>query len=622
VVDLRRLMRQTETGAMAATVAPPPARRARWLVPAMAMAIAGISGGVYAIVRLRGEPDPKPAIASIHRTSDPGPSSRKLNSTPIRGRSDAVISPDGTKIAMLRDDRLTIQDVRDENSRDLSPSIGRIVWFDWFPDGKHLLLGMATSSPHAALYQLDLVDGSTHELGTSSWGASVSHDGARLASFDEGGLRTSNLDGSHDRLLVGTREEAEFSWPAWSPDDRWIVYSIRGPDIVPALRAVASDGSTDVLLVEDPALASPSSLPDYEWLHDGRLLYRTSNELGSSLSVLDIDPVSAHPRGHPIQIATFSDFVALHRSSNDGALLYSIRTATSQTMKAPLAAKTLDPKPAGQRGGHFIGRSDDRATTYYAAATGVDRTELLAIDAGDHVRVLASFSGSPITPELTADARTIVYLYVDLKSRKVSLRSVPTSGGDPRVVEELPYEPTVPPDFTGQLVAQIACARRSSRCILGAMEAGEQVFYELDAEHGRGKRLAAARGPAPWLWDLSPDGKSLLIANQREKNVVRVLEIDTGRTNIAFAHPDTVAFGLAWLDDSRSFIVALTQIETQQLVRVDARGRQSVLWTGADQLLRQIRVLDDPEPTLYFEISSFSKNYWLLTIPPPAAMPP
>ncbi len=623
VIDLRRLLRHTESGTALSAVglAAPPRRRRGWLVPVAVGAIAA-TAAVVTIVSMSGartprapEQTPAPAIAPPAIAS-PG---RKLTPTPIRGRSDAAISPDGKTIAFSRDGRLTLQNANDGTFRDLSPPTGGLVWFDWFPDGKHLLLGLSTKTPHAALYLLDLADGSSLELGPRTWGSRVAHDGARLASFDEGGLRVSNLDGTHERLLVGTREEAEFSWPTWSPDDRWIAYGIRGPGIVPAIRAVAADGSADVLLVEDPEIASTSSLPDYLWLHDGRLLYRTSNSQGSALVVLDLDLVTAHPRGSPVRLATFPEMIVLGTTSDDGTLLYSRTTSVKFTVRAPLSATTLDPKPVAQQRGRFIGRTSDQQTTYYAADTGIDHTELLAVDADQRVRVLASFPGTAISPQLTADGALIGYVYVDPRSKRISLRIVPTAGGDPHLVEELPYEPSVPSDFTEELVVQLACARRAARCLLGAMEAGQQAFYDVDLTRGRGRRLVALSGPAPWRWDLSPDGKRLLVANQREKDVVRIIDLESGNARVAFRHPDAIVVNVVWLDDSRSFLVSSAQVDSEVLVRVDANGRQWTIWTSTtDPIIQRLRVVDDPQPTLYFDTGSLSRDYWLLAIPRPS----
>jgi WD40-like Beta Propeller Repeat len=522
---------------------------------------------------------------------------------------------------MLRDGRLVLQSVDGGASRDLPLPVGRLVWFDWFPDGKRLLLGMSTKTPHAALYALDLADGSTHELGPRSWGSRVSHDGARIASFDEGGLRTSNLDGTHERLLVGTREEAEFSWPTWSPDDRWIAYAVRGPDIAPAIRAVASDGSADVLLVENPEIASPNDLPEFLWLHDGRLLYRTRNNDGTELVALDVDLASAHPRGHPVPIATLPDVVLLAGASTDGLVLYTTKTVVKFIMRAAVSATSVDPKPVGKQGWRFIGRTSDRQTTYYAADTGVDHTEFIAVAADERVRMLTSFPGVPISPQLTADGTTIGYAYVDPTSKRLSLRKVATAGGEPQVVEALPYEPAVPSVFTEQLVVQLVCARRAGRCVLGAMEKGEQVFYDVDFTHGRGRRLVALQGPAPWPWDLSPNGKRLLVANQHDKDVVRVVELSSGEARVAFRRPDTVVFNVAWLDDSRSFLVSLAQIDSELIVHVDAEGHPSTIWTTTTDPIRRLRVLDDPDPTLYFDTHAISKDYWLLQVPRRAAEP-
>jgi hypothetical protein len=488
-------------------------------------------------------------------------------------------------------------------------------WIDWFPDGKQLLLGVPVAPDDVELFALPIDGSAARALGIHAWGATLSPDGTRIASFDEGGLRLSALDGSHMRRLVGTRENAEFSWPVWSPDGRWITYGVRGTGIIPAIRVVSTDGSTDVVLVEDPALATSTALLAYIWLADGRLLYRTVAAGSSIIELLDVDLATARPRGAPVMLGTLPDVVGLESATRDGRHVLLSRGAVVNTeYRARLDQRDLDPQPDEHQGWRAFGRVPERGETLAVAPGGTDHTEVIAVGANGQPRTLASLS-SIVSPQITPDGGAVLFLAVEgdhLVLRRIDLGGASSA---PVAVETLPYAPSTPPEFTERLVAQLGCPRQQGRpCVLGATEGDDQVFYEIDPSKGRGRRLGALHGASPWTWSLSADGAEIVAAH-RDKDV-RILDVASGESRQVIATPGLVVFSVAWIGASRAFLLAGGQTRTGEIVRVEPSGTMRTVWSRPSETPGRLRVLEDAGSELLVRTTSGTTSLGMIELSP------
>jgi serine/threonine protein kinase len=583
-VDLRRLLRETETGTLRAPPVletPPRRRRTGRLVAAGAGVIAATAGVIAWRASSRDRAASSPGAASAAPDAAPRWIDHPLAAASTQGHAAAAISPDGKTLALARDGRLVLQDVASGRVTDLPPPAAQPNWIAWFPDGKQLLLGVPSATAKIDLIAQPVGGGAGHTLAPHVWGAALDRRGERIATFDETGIRVSALDGSQARLLVGTREEAEFAFPVWSPDERWIAYGIRGPDLHPQIRAVAVDGSTDVTVIDDAALTPPSGLPSYLWLPDGRLVYETFSAAGTTMMAVAIDPATAKARGPARELARFPDQAGLEEATADGrAILYSrmqpVRTRyRGDVTRAPLVLE-LDAHQAWDE----LGRSRDGSTTFYAADGGPDHTDILAVDSTDRPRVIASLAGA-LDPQLSPDGDAIDYLEVDANAHTITLRAAPIAGGAPVLIEKLPYSPATPTQYTEDLVAQLACPRRAgTHCVLGATEGRDQVFYELDPRAGRSRKIMSLSGPPPWVWAISTDGAQLLVAHR--EHAVQVIDVRAGQARVAVSDPAMLAFAATWIDGDRGFLLSGDADHVERIIRFEGSQR-TVLWSTATQ---------------------------------------
>jgi Tol biopolymer transport system component len=74
-------------------------------------------------------------------------------------------------------------------------------------------------------------------------------------------------DGGDLRLILDDHIETLFSPPAWSPDGRWILFSVSvEPDQTDIIRIEADSGEIHYLTNDEPSDESPSWSPNGEWI--------------------------------------------------------------------------------------------------------------------------------------------------------------------------------------------------------------------------------------------------------------------------------------------------------------------------------------------------------------------
>ncbi|HTJ46510.1 MAG TPA: protein kinase [Kofleriaceae bacterium] len=607
VVDLRRLLRQTESGIAITSATLPPARpRRRVLLAALGLGFVIAGGGTAFWLATRHSLEAPLAAAAPPRFVE-----HQLTATGALDVDSASLSPDGKTLALARNGRLILQDVSSGTTHDVPAPTNRVAWVGWFPDNRRLLVAEQSGPTQLDIVITPIDGGPKQTLPFRAWGAVISPDGTHVATFDEGGIRVRNLDGSGVRVLVGTREEAEFGWPSWSPDGRWIGYALRGKDLRPAIRAASVDGNSDVLLVDDPALASTSGLPSYHWLGDDRLIYVTYAGSASTIHGVSVDRVSAKRVGDPIVIASYSDHIGLGNASFDGKRILFNRSQSAVTHdRAPIhGTDALTPRRDDHGDWELLGQSPDRKTAFYIAPSGSNRHEFLALDADGRSRVIGAVTGLVFSPQLTPDAASILFLHVANDEKALTMERLDMQAASAVVVETLPYAPSTPASFTDQLVAQLSCPRAaSSRCVLGATEGQEQAFYEVDPAKGRGRRIGALPGVPPWSWAVSPDGEHISVANRQES--IKTMDARRWTQRREIPNPDAIVHDVAWLD-SQSFVLIGDQVGTSLIFRIDPGRAPVPLWTTATEFPTRPLSLDNGA-TLYFRTGWWTRTFWML----------
>jgi serine/threonine protein kinase len=593
-----------------ATLRRDPSSRRRTLAIVAATAAVGAAIVAAAIVLSSSGGADKTATQEADRPPLGHYVSRQLTKEdPLHAQDPGAISPDGKTLAIGSNAHLLLRDIDSGSARELPSLPGRVMWLTWYPDGKRLLAAVAADPDRTDVLSIPLDGGAPTSLGLDVYGAMVSPDGKRIATFDAGGLRVANVDGSNPQLLVGTKEDAELGWPTWSPDGRWIAYALRGSDRKPSLRAVASDGSTDVLLVADPAVADPTSFPTYLWLADGRVWYVVHHGEGSSVLAIDVDPATGRARGTATTVAEVPDDFGLENPSGDGRRILASRSYTTRTRyQLALGARAgASPAVAPHDDWDLLGRSADSNVRFYSRRAGTDHTELVAVDGAGPARVLTSRTGTVLRPRLSPDRASMLWLEADADRGQVALCRMPTVGGAVQS-EVLPYRPASPARDTRKLVVDLACPRSGSSCVLGAVEGSQLVFYAIDADGHRGLRLGSVPGAPPWTWDVTADGRAIVVG--RHEGDLEVIDLAPWKVRAQWKVPDVMVDSVAWIDQ-RSIVLGAEGVGIWLLLRADVGAAPTTLWTSQSDAVLEPRMMDDGA-TVYFRSGRWHRTFWLL----------
>jgi len=152
---------------------------------------------------------------------------------------DPRFSPDGSQLAFRRIDDLNLYVVQLDGSglRRITADPEYDLLIDWSADGLRLFYA-ALAAEGLSIRSVDLIGGQPTQLfliDAKDISAALSPDGAQIAYMArlpesmESGLFLANLDGSQARLLAQTGAQA-ITNPVWSPDGRWLLVNVAGPD--------------------------------------------------------------------------------------------------------------------------------------------------------------------------------------------------------------------------------------------------------------------------------------------------------------------------------------------------------------------------------------------------------
>jgi eukaryotic-like serine/threonine-protein kinase len=571
----------------------------------------------------------------------------------------AVISPDGKYVAYHDLTGLYIRslDSGDTRSVALPAAFGNgLTALEWFPDGGTLLADVNNPEPYG-LWIIPILGQAQPQLvyrnGTQ---AAISADGRSLAflncctrsAFHE--ILVGGIDGKAPRKLVGVQEQGSdhteledqsVSYPAWSPDGRWIAYVRRWKtghgSKTSAIEVRPASGGPPRTLVSEVDLAKASSLCAFPsngscmvWSADWRLVFTVTQSPDSpsaqamqSLWQVRVEPRTGEPAGRPAQLTTWSGSdphdLSITRDGKRLSLLklhgwgdvYLAQLGSGSASMKPSRRLTLDNRGISSLDSWT---PDSQAIVFSSSQNGkaeVFRQGLNANVAESIVRGPEDYGAA----RLTADGSWMLYVETSLTAAGASPSSDhlvrrPAAGGSPDLVlQEAGNTDSYEWDYRCPL-------RHASPCVLSEKKGNELVFYSLDPLRGKGNQLAkiVVRSFFGWEWDVAPDGSRLAVIGKSNRDgQIEVLNFSSGTWREISPEPSLgLPSFIAWTADSRGFFVRSWDHDSINLLHVTLAGKtEPLISNGYRQFIGKL--LPSPDGKyLAYEGETSDSNIWML----------
>ena len=147
--------------------------------------------------------------------------------------------------------------------------------------------------------------------------------------------------------------------------------------------------------------------------------------------------------------------------------------------------------------------------------------------------------------------------------------------------------------------------------MLGERNASRIVFYAIDVHEGtKGEELARVEAnPAdPPIWDLSPDGTRIVVADSQGLRLVSLVDGSVHELSI----PDHNSFmDVAWATNGEGLFVTPRDSTDYVILFMTLEGQVNVVWRNKSQWISRLRPSPDGRH-LAFAAMTFESNVWLL----------
>jgi DNA-binding winged helix-turn-helix (wHTH) protein/Tol biopolymer transport system component len=606
-----------------------------WLLPTVVGAVLILAaGGAWMVYSLRLSSSGAAVRPSSEATKEPMTHGHPVTfDEPEDQLTAQAVSPRGTYVAYRDRSGLTLQTVATGELRLLdSPAGLQVNHIAWFPDESSILLsgtfpvaGDKRSDDAAVRSQTWFVPLSgqrAHMLLDDASLPVVSPDGRTIAYLrhHKSEVWLSNPDGSAPHRLLQVPGDVVNSL-LWTAQSKRIIIdrqdrqhsglsSLAGADLgsegplsdnAPEPGDVKShaiyetyDASSGVLLYRHQGVSFDSAA----MLADGTLLYpvNTKGQLSRLAAVKTTSSTGAFVSGpqfiglqKAFSISAF--FAEQLTASIDGRMISAILDRPSTDVYTADLTTSTDHHPRlehVERLTHHIGTGyptswspDGREVIFDSGVAGPISIAAQPLD-GSALKTLAA-SRSPLDKfaqgHVSPDGQWVLFLDMDKESSHVkSIDRVPIVGGTPGVV------PT-----TGKIEEFRCSTSREGRCVLREVEGKNQmIYYSLDPVTGMGRELARTTWQPNVLgdWSLSPDGKTVAVANHDATHpAIQLVDLtgsSAGAGRLATVREIAVpGFGTVlepnWASDGHSFLVETYTTAGYDLVSVDVHGQATLL---------------------------------------------
>ena len=184
--------------------------------------------------------------------------------------------------------------------------------------------------------------------------------------------------------------------------------------------------------------------------------------------------------------------------------------------------------------------------------------------------------------QLTPDGRWILFFGWTNSDHEAALYRIPAAGGV-----------SAPVPIGGGPLDSFRCSRAGGRrCVLRTIEHGDFVFWELDAESGRGRELVRVPGAAPMQGDraLSSSGTEIAIPGHSSREAyLRVFAVEGPRKGvervIELAGQHDLG-AIAYRADDKGWFAGVKSAQGSQLLHIGLTGKTHYLAGNTDFLRR------------------------------------
>ena len=262
-----------------------------------------------------------------------------------------AISPDGKSVAFVSDAggkrQLWVRLLSGGSPLQLTHDAIEHLYPRWSHDSASLIYYSAPlpEQTQGMLWEISALGGFPRQLTSSMSGADVSHEGSKLAFFRlENGtvkLMSSDRDGSNPKTLLQSPMNSEqpsfdFSFPRWSPDDKWIAYQHALAMWSDDLYMVSAAGGEPRQLTHEGQL-----MGGLTWTGDGAGIVYSSARGATVLYLPTLQLWLTKPGEDNPQQLTFGDTVYEHPDVSGGRVVCSRRSMQFDIWKYPTGD---DPK--------------------------------------------------------------------------------------------------------------------------------------------------------------------------------------------------------------------------------------------------------------------------------------
>jgi Tol biopolymer transport system component/DNA-binding winged helix-turn-helix (wHTH) protein len=582
-----------------------------WLLAlsAAALLVVGSIGGWIAARRLVQNPQPSEA--------------RLTNNSPDDPIMSVALSPDAKYIAFADRAGLFLRELASGETHSIDiPGVVRPRARAWFPDGSHLLVNAAQATGVMSVYNVPLLGGSARKIVENADARSISPDGSQIAvvrnDWPQQEVWILSADGQNSRQLIAPTGDV-FGTIAWAPHGRKIAffrykYGFSHHESENSIEIYDLQTNQAHVVLSNPALAD-----SMVWSPDGRLIYSLqeqssgptikSGDGDSNFWAVSIDENSGQTFGDARRltsglerkmspsISADGKHLAFVRWNGEAHVYFSEVEAGARRIGAPQRLSLEEGRnyPYGWTGdGKSILFTSDRAGQSQLYRQRIDQPAPDLLVGGKDAITIARPS---------PDGTQVFYLVAtqgDQGKAEMRMMRVPASGGAPQLI------------LRRETIDNFQCANLpATLCIFGIATAQENRFVQFDPVTGQQTPLGFAVQGTKYNWTLSPDGKTIALAQWRRPEIQLVSTKDGASRTLTLESERGVA-SLDWASDGQSlWASSSTFTGTQALLNIDLRGRVRELFQDPDKDVGWAIPSMDGRHIAFWEAGG-SSNAWVL----------